>query len=301
MQRLWIGLALLGAVLCVWLFAFEGVERIATFAAQVQRETQRSMALGLRAIKAGEPGAVLGLMAVCFLYGLAHAAGPGHGKMVLGAYGLAERVALRRLALLAVLSSLTQALTAILLVAIGAAVIGMGRERLGAVADRMLEPLSIAAIAGIGLWLVLRGLRKVMRHRSVAHTHDHKHGAHDHAACASCGHRHGPSLEDVADVRSLRDAVLLVLSIGIRPCTGALFVLILTLQMGIFLHGIAAVIAMAIGTAIVTGLVATGAGLWRESAVRGSGVASQRLFGAVEIGIGLIVVLICASLLQRFL
>ena len=66
-----------------------------------------------------------------------------------------------KLSLVALASSLAQGLTAILLVAAGLWVLGLGREQMTDTADQIFAPLSFAAIAVIGLWLVWRGGRGV--------------------------------------------------------------------------------------------------------------------------------------------
>ena len=48
-----------------------------------------------------------------------------------------------------------------------------------------------------------------------------------------------------------------VFAAGIRPCAGALVVLVFALSQGLFAAGIAATFAMALGTALTTGLIAT--------------------------------------------
>jgi ABC-type nickel/cobalt efflux system permease component RcnA len=59
------------------------------------------------------------LVALSFAYGVFHAAGPGHGKAVISSYMLANEVALRRGVLLSFLSSMLQAVTAIVVMRAG--------------------------------------------------------------------------------------------------------------------------------------------------------------------------------------
>jgi len=276
-------------VLLVWLFGFGGMSDLSRWAAEQQRETQNALAQGLRAVRAGEPGAWATLMGLCAAYGFFHAAGPGHGKLVIGGYGAAARVTAWRLSTLAVASSLAQALAAILLVGAGAFVLGWSRTQMTDTADKVLAPASFIAIALVGGWLVVRGLRRVWS--AVAHPID------EHGQCGTCGHAHGPSVDQAVAVASWRDAVAIITSIAIRPCTGAVFLLILCFALDIAWAGIAGALVMGLGTASVTVLVALLAVSTRQSALAGfSGAGAVRAMALIEIVAGALIALIAAAL-----
>lgn len=296
-----LGLAI-GAALAV-LWATGGLVLVERLAADAQRQVQGTLAGAIRALKAGQPGALAALLALCFGYGVVHAAGPGHGKLLIGAYGLGSRVRLGPLAVIAVLSSLAQAATAVALVYAGVWLLGWTRERMVGVAEDALLPVSHAAIAGIGLWLAWRGWRALPRRAAqpaVPHAHDHHHHDHPDHDHAACGHRHGPTLEEVSQVSGLRDAALLIGGIALRPCTGSLFLLILTWQMGIGAAGVLGAFAIGLGTAAVTLLVA-GLSVWtREGAIAalpGSGLA--RALPLAQIAAGGVIALVALQLLVR--
>jgi nickel/cobalt transporter (NicO) family protein len=318
MRRLiWVPAAL--AILAgVWLWGYGGADRVAMAAANGQQQVQNGMAQALRALKAGDMGALVTLWALCFGYGFFHAAGPGHGKLVIGGYGLGRRVPMGRLAGLAVASSLAQAATAIILVYAGVLILGWSRETMQGLADQGLNTLSNALIAGIGLWLLWRGALVLWkaRHDPVPVTHapvaiddtlyglgsplpDHVHT--EGAVCETCGHAHGPTLEQAEQVRSLRDAVIVVGAIAARPCTGAIFLLILTWRIGIDWAGIIGAFVMGLGTATITVAVAMASVSFRESALMqvAAGPATARVLGVIEVMAGALVLAIAVQLLIR--
>jgi len=199
-------------------------------------------------VRAGQPEAVTALLSACFAYGVVHAAGPGHGKVLIGGYG---------------------------------------------------------AIARVGLWLFWRGLRHFRATLPAPQDHHHHHHHdhhHDHEGiCATCGHAHGPTAEQVRQATTLRETLLLIGSIAVRPCTGALFVLIITLQMGIAGVGIAGAFAMAFGTATITIAVGLGAGALRGGVLAGwaSTPRAAQIAALIELASGLGVALLAGGLLLR--
>ncbi|MDD9719378.1 hypothetical protein PVW51_01680 [Sulfitobacter sp. PR48] len=290
-------------VLLAAFWAIGGFDQIALWAAGLQRSFQNTIAGALRAARAGDEGAVLTLLGACFAYGLAHAAGPGHGKVLIGGYGMGSNVPMLRLSVIAGLASLGQAVAAVVLVYTGVLALDLGREALVGVTEDIMAPASYAAITAIGLWLFLRGSRKAFaRPSGTSHHHDHGAG-HDHGVCHECGHAHGPTLEQVQQVHSLRAAIGLIAGIAIRPCTGALFVLVITWQMGIGGLGIGGAFAMALGTAVVTIAVGLTAGGLRGGLLAGiSGSARlAKTAAGLEVMAGLTVIVLAGGLLVRAL
>lgn len=311
------GLTLAGigvALLLVLLWGLGGFDALARIAAEAQRALQAPLAAAVRAVQAGQPLAWAGLLAVCFGYGVVHAAGPGHGKFVIGGYGLARRVPLARLAGVALAAALAQAGVAVALVYAGVLALGWTRERMVGLAEGMLAAASWGAIALLGLWLVWRGARGALRqgraaragavhpaghHHHHHHTHDHAHDhGHDHGPDCGCGHAHGPSVEEVAGLTGWRDTLALIGSVAIRPCSGALFLLILTFQMGIGAAGVAGAFAMALGVAVVT-LGVAGLAIWsREGVLAGLGEARVwRALPVIEIAAGAMIAALALGML----
>lgn len=281
------------AVVAVYLWGFGGAEQVMRAAADTQRDVQNAMAAALRGLRAGEAGALLSLWALCFAYGFVHAAGPGHGKIMIGGYGAGSRVSARRLAGLALASSLAQAATAVILVYAAVWVFGWGRAQMTGVAEDVLAPFSYVLIGAVGAWLVLRGWRML---RPV---HDHAHTGDDHL-CSSCGHAHGPTPAQAEAVQSWRDAFVIVGAIAIRPCTGALFLLILTWRFDLDWAGIIGAFVMGLGTASITVLVAFAAVGFRESTLKLAGdVRLARALAICQIAAGTIVVILASQLVMR--
>jgi ABC-type nickel/cobalt efflux system permease component RcnA len=94
-----------------------------------------------------------------------------------------------------------------------------------------------------------------------------------------------PLAQDLQGAWSLRQAAAIVLAVGIRPCTGAILVLIFALAQSMFWAGVVATFAMALGTAITVSALAVLAVGSRDAAVRFAGSRwTERIYAAAGIG-----------------
>jgi nickel/cobalt transporter (NicO) family protein len=164
-----------------------------------------------------------------------------------------------------------------------------------------VTPVGHAMIAGLGLWLVWRGVMGLKRTAAAevsdGHDHSHHHDDHgpDHVHGPHCNHAHGPTLAEVEAVGGWRDAVALVAGIALRPCSGALFVLIVTFQLGIALAGVVGALVMGLGTALITVSAALLAVWAREGALSGLGLGRfAKALPVLELGIGAVIA--CAAI-----
>jgi ABC-type nickel/cobalt efflux system permease component RcnA len=308
--RLTVGFGAIVALLLAMAWLQGWFTLLAFQAADAQREVQNAIAGAIRQIKAGNPGALAALTGLCFGYGVAHAIGPGHGKIVLGAYALSHRVSARRLILVSLAASLAQAGAAIALVYAGVLVFSWSREQMTGMAEQNLTAASYLMIGAIGLYIAWRSLRLLaqsLRSRAATpegkavHDHGHSHHGHDHGD--GCDHAHGPTLDEIAKLNTWRDGLLLVAGVAIRPCSGALLVLLLCWRIGNNMAGILGVLAMGLGTAVITIIAALLAlsmreGAWSSQLNRpGLGVLS----GGLGFVAGMILVVTSVMLVQPVL
>ncbi len=191
-----------------------------------------------------------------FLYGIFHAAGPGHGKVVISSYMLANEGQLRRGIVISFLAAMTQSLVAILFVGVAAGILGLSSALMNN-AVGWIEKAAYALVMLLGLWLVLRKLLGLghHHHHHDHHHHDHHDHDHDHARDHDHGHHHHVVAPPPAGA-DWREQLGLVLGAGLRPCSGALVVLVFALSQGVLAAGIAAVLLMGLGTAITVATLA---------------------------------------------
>jgi len=257
-----------------------------------QQRLHRALAGAIRTLKAeGSVTAAWALISLSFLYGVFHAAGPGHGKAVLSTYLVTQPTALKKSLALAAASSFMQGVTAIVVVMGVLTVLGVALRSSGMIVQ-WLEAASFALVACVGAWLIWRSLRVLFPQLVPAggghhhHHHDHGHGhghghAHDHdhdhhhdhahhhdhdCGTQGCGHTHMPTPQQASAAGSLREMAGVVFSIGVRPCSGAILVLVFAQVAGMTLAGIAAVLAMSAGTALAVALIALAAVGLRDGA-----------------------------------
>ena len=159
-----------------------------------QAEFYRLLSGAIRNAKTDGSAAWL-LMGLSFAYGIFHAAGPGHGKAVISSYLVANEETWKRGIVLSFASALVQALVAIAVVGIAAALLGATAKTMST-AVWWIEIASYALIALMGAqllytkgegcscseWALLRAPKSVGA-AATAHAHHHDH-AHDH------GHHH---------------------------------------------------------------------------------------------------------------
>ena len=105
-------------------------------------------------------------------------------------------------------------------------------------------------------------------------------------------------------MKGWRDALALIAGIAIRPCTGAVIVLVIAWQTGLHVLGLAAVFAMALGTGAFTALVALASVSAREASFSLSGSATARLSlvaPALQILAGVLVLFLSLGMLRASL
>jgi ABC-type nickel/cobalt efflux system permease component RcnA len=238
----------------------------------LQRDLHRQLAAAIQAVRREGAAAAGTLVVLSFLYGVFHAVGPGHGKVIISTYLLTQESQLRRGVVLSMFASLTQAITAVVIVEASIGLLGFTFRRADATAVAF-EAISYALVALVGAMLVVTRLRRLhARSRQVVTLSDqqssHAHDLGHDEPCSHCGHAHGPTRSDIEAPISLRTLMGVILSVGIRPCSGAVIVLIAAHAMELQWTGIGAVIAMSIGTGLTVSMLATLSVFARKGALR---------------------------------
>ncbi len=315
-----------------------------------QAEFYRQFSSLIRAAKA-DGSAAWGLLGLSFLYGIFHSAGPGHGKAVISSYLVANEETWRRGVVLSFASALLQALVAVAVVGVAAALLSVTAATMSR-AVNAIEILSYSLIILIGLrllWVKGRGFIAALHtlHRPAAvgaavtpadlrydhahddhcdcrhdhdndhhdhdHHHDHRHRHHDaghahHHACgdhaSAWGHTHAPEPEELAGPGGWKRGLSAIVAVGLRPCSGAILVLVFALAQGLFWAGVASTLVMGLGTAITVAAIATiavGAKSWAKrfaEARSGYGILAMR---GIEVGAAVVIIAFGGLLLTGYI
>jgi nickel/cobalt exporter len=275
---------------------------------------EHQLSATVRAAKA-DGSALWSLVGLSLVYGVFHAAGPGHGKAVLASYMVANERALQRGIALSFLAALLQGLVAIALVGVLALVLHATAQRMKDAAS-LVETLSFVGIACLGAWLVWRKARalaaawrssrlyrssarepelsvfgaamtpfEMSGPRTLAFAGAPRGAGTSRFICAEgdtshdpgCVHCHGPDPATLGGrTFSWKEALLTVFAAGSRPCSGAILVLVFALAQGMFSAGVASVFAMSFGVAITTAVLASIAVLAKGMARRLSRPGSRK-------------------------
>jgi nickel/cobalt exporter len=185
---------------------------------------------------------------------------------VISSYLVANNETWRRGVVLSFASALLQAVVAIAIVGIAAVLLNATAKTMGN-AVRVIEIVSYALIVLIGLrllWVKGRALLHLLRpgahnHHGHGHAHDHGHDHHhdDEEEASAWGHAHAPEPAELKGPHWLRRGLTAIVAVGLRPCSGAIIVLVFALAQGLFWIGAASTFVMGLGTAITVATIAT--------------------------------------------
>jgi nickel/cobalt transporter (NicO) family protein len=318
-----------------------------------QAEFYRQFSSLIRAAKA-DGTAAWSLFALSFLYGIFHAAGPGHGKAVISSYMVANEETWTRGVVLSFASALLQALVAVVVVGIAAGLLNATAATMNR-AVNAIEIVSYSLIVLIGLrllWVKGRAFiaalhslhrpaavgaavtpvhhhhshhdeaqhgHRVQAHHGRDHGHDHAREHHtldhdcgcghahhrDHDDHASAwGHAHALEPEELAGPGGWKRGLSAIVAVGLRPCSGAILVLVFALAQGLFWAGVVATFVMGVGTAItvaIIAMIAVGARTWAKrftDSRSGCGMLAMR---GIEAGAALVIIAFGSLLLTGYI
>jgi nickel/cobalt exporter len=310
-----------------------------------QAEFYRQFSQLIRAARA-DGSAAWALFGLSFLYGIFHAVGPGHGKAVISSYVVANEETWKRGVVLSFASALLQAVVAVVIVGIAAALLNATAASMSR-AVNLIEILSYGLIILIGLRLLWvkgrafiaalgtlhppvavgatvtpahphdpahagarddgriehdRDHHRCDHHAGERHLHAHSHTHEDHAS--AWGHAHAPEPEQLAGPGGWTRGLSAIVAVGLRPCSGAILVLVFALAQGLFLAGVAATFIMGIGTGITVAAIATvavGAKAWATRFAESRSGYGTLAMRAVEVGAAALIIAFGTLLLTGYM
>lgn len=233
----------------------------------------------------------LWLLTGAFFYGVLHAIGPGHGKFIVTTYLSTNKESQLAARVVPFLGSLMQGVSAILFVFILAIGFNLASGDLST-SRWYVEKISAVLIGAFGAFVIYQAL-KTLRPRKM--TISSLKPVHQHDEHCGCGH-HGVGADLTKGDWKTRLGV--ILAIGARPCSGAIMILMFSNALGIVTWGIAAVMTMALGTALsIMGLsLAVRYARERTVACFGGNSALNWLVPAVKIVGGVMLILFAVVL-----
>lgn len=227
-----------------------------------QRDLHQELAGLLQQVKANPQQAGLTLMGFSLIYGIVHAVGPGHGKIVITTYLATHPSRLKNSLKLTFASAVVQGLVAVLLVTVMLGVLQLSSRQLHQ-SSFWLERGSFMLVMLLGVLLCWRAIRRcyhtlknlpatpglsIQRIRPL-------NDPHVHSDQCGCGHQHLPTNQQLQAGSDWRTQATIVLAMGLRPCSGAIMVLLFSKVIGVYFWGVMSALVMALGTSITVSLI----------------------------------------------
>ena len=253
------------------------IARVGQAMLEFQRKANAEIAVRMRAIRDhSSPAAFWVALGLAFLYGVLHAAGPGHGKAVVVSYFLAREARIGRGLRMGAQIAFFHVISAIVIVSLADLLL---RRSFGGMPGEIpaVRIASYGSILLIGLIMLVQAVRRAV---GGGHGHHHHHDG--------CAHGHGAHQS------------LLAFGVGLIPCTGAVLVMLYALANDIVLAGAALVAAIGVGMAATMaglGLLAVVARRFVTRIFAGHQAGGGRLGLVLEIGGALVITLLGGLLL----
>ncbi len=242
----------------------------------VQKRIHGTLTTYARKIQSeSSPSAVLSLFLFSFLYGIFHAAGPGHGKAVVFSYFLSRDARFRNALSLGSMIGFFHAASAIILVIILRWILlsyVSGMEK----AEFYIQIFSYAAILGIGIFMAVEWIRETFFPPSASGLGE------------GAGHH-----------RKERTSLAIALAVGAVPCPGVVLIMIFGFSLEIFWTSLVASVFMAFGMAFTISFAGIITLYMRKGllAFAGKSPTKFRILHASLSGVGVLFILIFASIL----
>ena len=221
---------------------------------EFQYQVNTEIAIRMKALETGGSfTALLFALGGAFLYGMAHALGPGHGKFVIVSYFMGREVHVLRGLIMALQMAVVHVIAAVVIVWIADVVL---KASLGI---RLAEVPGVRAgsfliIAVIGLYMLYQAVRISFGHTDTHQNYANHNHAHEHS------HHHGHS--------HTTEGGLVAMAVGMVPCPGAILVMLFAVANDMIYPGFMLVAAMSAGIGLTIAVLGVGTILARQLVTR---------------------------------
>lgn len=278
-----------------------------------QKAFNLKLSASLNALGENQSQAGITLVFISFLYGVFHAVGPGHGKFILSSYLSLEKTKLQQAMKITFASALVQGLVAVSLVTVLVVIFTLSRQYFNFTL-KWVERISFSMLILFGLYWCYQVFKSIRKRKAkkpmikslvlqkneqksplVSPTH------HIHHENCGCGHKHAPTSNEMQQAQDWKTQLMLILSIGARPCSGAILVLFLSYTLNLYLWGVLSALVMAVGTGFTLSLFAYLVIVARNRAVKISSWyfsvnTNQKFVWAIKFAVGIALILLGITL-----
>ncbi len=176
--------------------------------------------------------ALILIFIVAFLYGVLHAAGPGHGKVMIASYFMTERAKIVNGFIAGGMIGFIHTVSAVIVVTILYLIIKVSYLSNIENISIIVKSVSALLIIGIGIFLLIKAIHKISMGKGIEIFTDSK------------------------EANSNKSLLILCSSIGIVPCPGVTIILLFAINKNVLPVGLVAIVFMSLGMAFTISLAA---------------------------------------------